>query len=174
MKEYLISVLIVSVCVGIFDVLKGSASNKSVHRNLQLIASLCVISVIIWPFSSLSSSGTPGGILNSIRNDLSNILQAEKKGDSKEELEIIYLDNLSELTRNTVADRLKELLCDKYGIERQNIVVTVESEVSESEIQRIKSVSVTLKNNSIWENPYVIEKYVSDLLDCDCKVKSSN
>ena len=174
MKEYLISVLIVSVCIGVFGMLNESFNGSS-QRSLRLVGSLCVVSVIIWPISPLlSGDGAIKDALSGIREDIKNIFQVQENDYNKEELEVMYRDNFAGLTEDAISNQLETLLCDKYLLEPQNISVTVNTVYLEDGSLQLVGAVVTLKNEAIWENPYHIEKYVTGLLGCECSVRSSN
>lgn len=162
MKEYLLSIIIISIGVSIFELL--APSNEGLLKYIRLIAALCILCVIIAPLNVIGET-LSDNLLENLKDNLT--------GNSKEELEDQYNNLLNEYLNNYSIDsfnnQIESLLKDNFGIPESECEVNTYTTFENGKLT-ITEIQILLSGNSIFQNPYTIEKYISNLCTAECKV----
>lgn len=161
MKEYVITLVGVCLFCGFITVLSPDGEGGGIKKHIKLIASLCVLSVMIAPLVSFAESL---GEYNA--ENLSDIFEGEEYINKYEE---ICNDTISAYTADEIARRCKTRICAELGMESESFEVEVATECVD-DVLEVSSVRVTLHPAAITQDPREISAIVSDMLDCECEI----
>ena len=161
MKNYLITIITVSICIGIFNVI--SPSFKGIEKYSKMIGMLVVLLVIISPIKEfLSVFGEDS--LNEIKDNLINA-----DDDNPNKYDEIFSDYLASFSIDELNNAIKNILNDKFSIPGNECDVSITAEYREGKLCPTH-IQILLSGKSIFKNPYEIEEYFLALLECSCTV----
>ena len=162
MKEYLSSIIVISIGVSLFELL--APSDEGFLKYIRLIGALCLVCVMIGPLNAIGET-LSDNFLEDLKDNLTN--------NSKEELEDQYNNLLNEYLNNYSVDSLNNqieiLLEENFGIPRSECEVNTYTTFENGKLA-ITEIQILLSGNSIFQNPYTIEKYISNICTAECKV----
>lgn len=161
MDKYLVSVILVSISVGLCDVLLPE--HNDIERLVKFIGVLVILVVIVSPIGKLIQSFDEK-ILYDIKENIIG-LQDDIINDYNERLN----QYLNEYSIDLVEQEIKIALEERYNIPNDECSVTVKT-MFEDEQMGILNIQILLSGASIFKNPYDIEKYISDLWNVECEV----
>ncbi len=161
MKSYLITVITVSICIGIYNII--SPSFGGIEKYSKMIGMLIVLCVIISPVKDLLNILDQNG-LDSIKDSLINSDDSiqDKYGD-------IFNEYLASFSIEEIKREIKELLLKEFDIPDNECEITVFSDQKDGNMM-LSKVQILLSGKSIFKNPYTIEEYFEKLLKCTCEV----
>lgn len=162
MKDYLFTIIIISLIKGICDIL--SPNFKSLHKYTKAIGVLCVLCVVITPLINVVDE-INDGFFDDIKDQIVN---EENSGQNAEMNEILN-GYLNEYSIGLLKDEIYTRLENEFSIPRSDCSITVHTSVAEGKIT-VSDTVILLSGKSIFKNPYDIEEYFSTLLNCNCKV----
>lgn len=160
MKNYLVMIIITSICVGIYNII--SPQFHGIEKYSKMIGMLVVVCVMISPLKMLLNSFDKNGFEN-IQN---SILGSEQT--NKEEYDEIFNDYLNRFSIDEIKQEIKEILYENYEIPAQECEISVFTKFDEK--LQLTSIQILLSGKSIFKNPYVIEEHFKELLGCTCQV----
>lgn len=160
MKNYLIMIIITSICVGIYNII--SPQFHGIEKYSKMIGMLVVVCVMASPLKMLLNSFDKNGFEN-IQN---SILGSEQT--NKEEYDEIFNDYLNRFSIEEIKQEIKEILYENYEIPAQECEISVFTKFDEK--LQLSSIQILLSGKSIFKNPYVIEERFKELLGCTCQV----
>ena len=160
MKNYLIMIIITSICVGIYNII--SPQFHGIEKYSKMIGMLVVVCVMVSPLKMLLNSFDKNGFEN-IQN---SILYSEQT--NKEEYDEIFNDYLNRFSIDEIKQEIKEILYENYEIPAQECEISVFTKFDEK--LQLSSIQILLSGKSIFKNPYVIEEHFKELLGCTCQV----
>lgn len=160
MKNYLIMIIITSICVGIYNII--SPQFHGIEKYSKMIGMLVVVCVMVSPLKMLLNSFDKNGFEN-IQN---SILGSDHT--SKEEYNEIFNDYLNRFSIDEIKQEIKEILYENYEIPAQECEISVFTKFDEK--LQLSSIQILLSGKSIFKNPYVIEEHFKELLGCTCQV----
>ena len=161
MKNYLITIITVSICIGIFNVI--SPSLKGIEKYSKMIGMLVVLLVIISPIKEfLNIFGEDS--LNEIKDNLIN-----SGDDNQNQYDEIFSDYLASFSVDELKNAIKDILHDKFSIPENECEVSITTEYREGKLCPTH-IQILLSGKSIFKNPYEIEEYFATLLECSCSV----
>jgi hypothetical protein len=159
MKEYIITLISVSIFCGLIEMM--SLSEGGLKKHIRLIASLCVLCVAVAPM---------GDLINVIKNydveEKTDIFEGE---DAENKYYDIYVSNLGEHTAESIEENTKRLLGDEFDMEHDAFDVIVLLDLSDEKFA-VEKVSVVLYPKAIFKDPHKISEYISNLLKCECEI----
>ena len=159
MKEYIITLISVSIFCGLIEMM--SLSEGGLKKHIRLIASLCVLCVAVAPM---------GDLINVIKNydveERTDIFEGE---DTENKYYDIYVSNLGEHTAESIEENTKRLLGDEFDMEHDAFDVIVLLDLSDEKFA-VEKVSVVLYPKAIFKDPHKISEYISNLLKCECEI----
>lgn len=161
MKEYLISVIWVSIIVGICELL--SPHSEGIKKSIKAIGALCILCVVIGPIVSLTNLTADLG--ENIKNE---ILEGQDK-DLYREYEELLENYLTGFSEDAVKSTISQLLNEKFSIPAEESDVIIFTEIKNDVLTPVK-LQILLTGGSIFKNPYDIEEYFSKLIGCKCEV----
>lgn len=160
MGEYLISVIGASLVGGVITAaLPDSGGGGALKKYVGFIASLCVLCIIIAPavrtldaVSEFFGGGLDGWLC-----------------EYEQSYEDEYYGYLVSYGRENAEDGVRELICREFSIDSEDCHVS--TDVSESNgVLRLDRIRVMLSGSAIFKNPYEIEKYLTEIFECECIV----
>ncbi len=153
MKEYLLSLLIVSLAVTLARLLSPSATASHV----KLVCSFVFICVLAAPIPQF---------LRELPELSAELLDITDQTDKTESYENIANDALKNASRAYVAQALTSILEEQFSIPSGEIRCVILWESGEE--AKPQRVTVILSGSAIWKNPEPIERTVTELLGCPC------
>lgn len=161
MNNYLSSIILVSICVGIIQLI--APHYKDIDKYIKVIGMLAILCVIVSPVIAFINDFD----LNFIEDLKDKIeIQDEEKQDEYNEMLKKYIN---EHSINEGKAKIKEILEKEFQIPAHECEIEISTEIIDDSIA-ISNVRVLLSGNSIFKNPYNIEDYIHALLKCSCQV----
>ncbi|MBO5715142.1 MAG: stage III sporulation protein AF [Clostridia bacterium] len=161
MKNYLLTIILVSICIGIADIISPLANGISKYT--KTIGILIILCVIISPISKVIQS-----IDESFFDKIHGNLTIDEE-DSKNKYDDILQNYLNEFSISELNTQIKNILNQEFTIPKEECDIIIFSEQT-GENLCISKIQILLSGKSIFKNPYEIENYFSKLLKCDCIV----
>ena len=161
MKNYIITLIAVSVFSGIVHILAPEASGDRLRKQIKLVTSLCILCIAIAPLAGLLRE------LEGANFDfLSKYTDREELGERYED---IFKDSLRAHTAQSVAEGSEKLLGERFGLDGEDISVRVSvSELDDKFF--VDSATVILYRTAIMTDPREISEYIETLLECECEI----
>ena len=161
MKAYLLSIIWVSVIVGIAELISPHVAGA--QKYIKMIGALCVLCVVISPLLNI------GGLSENFTDELKNDILEDQNSESYEKYQEILNEYLNEYSADKLKGEIQKLLKDNFEIPEDESEVLLFIEKKDENIT-LKKVQILLSGRSIFNNPYVIENYIKELLNCTCEV----
>lgn len=175
MKNYLISVVTVALCSSLAGYMAVERDGGGIGKDLRMLGAICIILSIILPLSPVLSD------IGDISDKLESMLEILRFGNAEmseseasEEYEKIFNSQLIKSSVNEVQNSLKDLISQKFSIEKEDCHVEIVLGDGEDGEIYTENVIITLKGQAVWKDPYAIEEYITSLIKCNCIVRSSN
>ena len=155
MKEYMLSLIGVSVLLGVLFMVAPSKHKK----HLRLLGGLCLLAVFTSSFSSF---------LN--RDDLLLFGSQEPIGeDAKIVYEEIYHQTLSDANVERLELALESMMARDISMKREEFSVSIHWEWSQDRIL-LKNATVYLSGSAVLCDPKTMIGYVEERLNCPCEI----
>ena len=163
MKSYVISVALTAIAATLAIHISPHGKGSAFLPYIRLVSSLVLISVVILPLSKLRSCE----VENAVGDFLDSLPLPEYEFYESE-----MLISLSAMSATQLESALKAVICEKYGIESDDISVFAEYTVN-SERTEYSRVLVLLSGKAIFKNAGDIEDFVKELcgVKCDCAIE---
>lgn len=161
MKNYLMTVITVSLCVGVYNVI--SPGFKGIEKYSKMIGMLVVLCVIISPIKSIMNTFDDEWLEN-VKDGLAN-----NDYNGSGEYDEIFRNYLTTYSIDELKNEIGDLLLEKFEIPGDECEITVTTE-NKNDNLAVGKVQILLSGKSIFKNPYSIEEYFANLLNCDCQV----
>ena len=160
MRDYIITLLGVSIICGIIQILAPEGNGDGIKKHVKLISVLCVLCVAISPL---------GGVIE-IFSSLDINISGELFGKQDlTEYNDIYLNTLEIYNAESVSDTCEGLVCERFGIERKSFDISVSLTVCEESFSVNKAV-LLIHSKGLMEDPEKIAEYLSSMLECKCEI----
>lgn len=164
MSKYLYSLICTVSAAGIAMILLPGESRSGMKKHVGLICSLCVLCIIITPFSDLINNIS--GFLESGGEVIFGQIDKEAIYDEYESIYNKYLDGGY---GNNIGQAVKDSLHQKFGIPPNRLRVLTEfSDKNGDGAREPCKITVILNGSSIFREPREIEQFISDLFECIC------
>lgn len=160
MKNYLISIIWISVIVGIVELL--SPHLNGFQKYTKMIGALCVLCVMITPLLNIKNAVAD---LDGLKESLSDVENSSSYDEYKELLNRY----LNEYSIEKVKEGIYMDLSEKFSIPESEAEILLFTEIKEDSLI-LSKIQIVLSGRSIFNNPYNIEDYFGELLDCTCEV----
>ena len=161
MKNHLIIIITVSICIGIYNVI--SPKFNGFEKYSKMIGILIVLLVIISPVKDFLNMFNEDSLEN-IKDSL--IDEGNNDGNKYDE---IFHDYLSSFSVDELKMEIKNILKQKFEIPNDECDVSISTEYKNDQLS-ISHIQILLSGKSIFKNPYTIEEYFTNLLGCTCSV----
>lgn len=160
MKNYLITITTVSVCIGIYNVI--APHFKGLEKYTKMIGMVIVLCVVISPMRDLMDAIDEGWLEN-IKGDIIDIEDEENGYDE------MFKEYLNGFSIDEIKREIKDILLKKFEIPDDECEVSVKTEYKNGSLT-LSHVQILLSGGSVFKNPYQIEDYFKVLLGCECQV----
>ena len=160
MKSYLITIIITSICIGIYNII--SPLHHGIEKYSKMIGMLIVVCIMISPIKELIDSLDKNGF----ENIKDSILDTDNI--SKDEYNEIFKDYLNRFSIDEIKQKIKDALHQRFEIPEDECEISVFTQYDEG--LKLSSIQILLSGKSIFKNPYTIEEYFEELLGCTCQV----
>ena len=148
--KYILSVTAVTAAAGIIEVLTSDSRSE---KQIRLILSLCIISVITAPIRSFS--GLPG----------LDIVYPEESEDK-----YAWDDSaLREKIEENIESSIEAAVGAKFGIHR--ITVSIDTKSDENGSVTIEKIRIVFKDRGDWYKSSDVKKYISELMQAETEVR---
>lgn len=162
MGKYVLSIIGVSIIVGICEMIVPKY--YGIEKFFRMIGLLCILCVLINPIMN-AINAFDQGLLEDIKEQISN----KDDNSEQEHYEEILKEYLTEHSMEQFKSQIKELLNNNYQISDDECEITVKTE-HRNNVVSVVLLQIKLLGKSIFKNPYEIEEYFSNLLNCECAV----
>ena len=170
MKNYLLSIVIVSMCYGVLEILKLNSKDKA----SRLIGSLCLVSVVVWPIMPwIRNQENLNSAIADFNDNMIGSINSFNREYNEEKMEDEFYQRIMSLSCDEIQSSIALILCEKFIISQEDIEVLCKLALDKNSDIHIENVIVVLKNNAIFKNPYEIEEFISVNFNCSCRVRSS-
>ena len=167
MSKYLYSVICTVAAAGIAMISLPGESRSGMKKHVGLICSLCVLCIIISPFSELINNISD--FLESGGEAMFGQIGKEDKAELYDEYESIYNKYLDGGYGNNIGQAVKDSLLKKFGIPSDQLRVLTEfSDKNGDGAREPCKITVILSGSSIFREPREIERFISELFECMC------
>lgn len=160
MSGYLLSVIAASLVVGVVGALVPAGEGDGVRRTVCFVGALCVLCVLVAPVGNLL------GWLGQVGDGISSLFG---HAGYEQQYEQQYRDYLLSFGADSVAEALREHICERFDIPEEQCHVRVATGEREGELC-VDEVTVILAGTALFRDPYEIEAYIGELFGCRCTV----
>lgn len=161
MKQYLLSVIIISIAIGLTEVMVSDMHGMKGY--IRTIGLLCVLVVALSPLAQ-ALSDINDSFFENIKNSITD--GADMSDEDYSEMLNEYLKSFSQ---NSYKSEIKRLLNEKFDISEEESFVELELELSDDTMS-VTEIRILLTGSAIFKNPYDIEDYFKNLAGCECQV----
>lgn len=161
-KDYLSSLVIVAAAAGLISSFVPVGENSSMKKYINYAVALAVVIIILSPFKSAL------GMISSLDEYI--ILDSEKNKDNYEQEKEKTDKWIIEKSQETIKEGIKNLLYDRFAIQREEAEVSLELDTSNQNSVVIRKIVIKLSGYAMWQNSGEIEQYIASLVKCDCEV----
>lgn len=161
MNNYLLTIILVSICIGILDII--APNNEGISKYTKTIGLLIILCVLIAPINDAVKT-IDDGFLNKIKDEI--LLDTESMD---KEYENILNNYLNEHSIMELQNQIKEILNNNFDIPSDECEIKVITQHSEDALH-LNEIKIILSGKSIFKNPYSIEEHFHKLFKCNCTV----
>ena len=161
MKSYLITIITVSICIGIYNII--SPVFHGLEKYSKIIGMLVVLCVIISPVKDLMNTFDEEWLQN-IKDSIVDSDYTEKG-----EYDEMFTDYLSSFSLEELKKEIENILLEAFEIPNDECEISISTESKNGKLA-VSRVQILLSGKSIFKNPYSIEEYFEKLLNCTCQV----
>lgn len=158
MRNYIIGIICLAIVFGVFETILPKGNRTVVF--LKLLISLCILVVMVNPIMQVVEY-----LSGSFSEDMSGVILGD--GGTRAEYEKAFELELEGAVRAEVCRLVKGELAERFGADGDSCDVGV---LLSEGAERVEKLIITLKGRDIFRNPYNIEEYFSELLECECIV----
>ena len=157
MGQYVYGIIGAAAVIGVMEGILPKGGRT--RQYIRVITALCLLCIVIKPVGSFLE------VLSSLLQD--GMESLDEGLAVRDEYEAILEGQIESVVR----DELRAAICDEMS-ERFSIgnCEVGASLVRKDGVLSVDRVVITLFGKDVFKNPYEIEEYFSDLLDCECIV----
>ena len=161
MNKYLISIITVSICIGIYNII--APQFHAIEKYTKVIGMLVVLCTIISPVKELIKVFEENGFEN-IKESIGDYDNGEY-----DEYNEIFKEYLNSFSIEEIRNDIYYVLDEKFEISNNDSEIEIFTDFVDGNLT-ISKIQILLKGKAIFKNPYQIEEYFSNQLSCDCQV----
>ena len=154
MKTYLLSLLGASLAVALIGILAPAGASK----HMKLISSLILICVLIAPLPKAI-----GSVWSMVEDFTEQGGQSGSSSDYNGQMQ----EAVNSASKTYFAQTLTQLLEQQFSIPPGEVRCSIRWAEGTEQLQPQK-ITLILSGSAIWKNPNDMEKFVSELLGCEC------
>lgn len=161
MRGYLLGVVIVSMIMGIFEII--APKHGGIEKYTKTIGLLCILCVAVAPFKEILGN-INDNFFGSLKEEILDGAEDNRNGYNE-----ILKEYLNDFSQNEFIAQIKEILNEQFAIPAEECEIDITTS-TESGNLKVDSMQILLSGRSVFKNPYTIEEYFNKLLDCECQV----
>lgn len=157
MKVYFLAILVIGVLGGIIISLSPDSASA---KHIRLLCGICTVGCIVIPIASYAA-----------QSDISvdNWLEMFDGEQYSEKYDEIYNEAFNQIEVSNADNLLKSKIIQEFMIRSEDFDIHIKT--SDNSVEKyIEYVELKIYAKGIEIDPHRIEKYVKDLLGCDCVV----
>ena len=157
MKDYLLSLLVVSMILSVVGILAPKGTGGGLAGHIRLVAALVWICVLIAPLPT---------VIAELRDVWSNgfiEIQTQDAPDYQIQTDQI----LDEASKAYFCDMLTQALEDRFSLMPGSLRCHVVWNETSDGIRPGK-VTLLLSGDAVWQSPKQLEEFVTELIGCEC------
>lgn len=157
MGQYIFGIIGAAAVIGVMEsVLPKGGKTK---QYMKLITSLCLLCLVIKPV---------GAFLDALPGHLSKGLGSLSESTAvRSEYEAILEGEITDTVRKQLCDAIESELADRFSVSNCEVGAAL---VRRDGVLTVTRVVITLMGKDIFKDPYAIEAYFGELLNCECIV----
>ena len=159
MHQYIMGLVGAAAIIGIAENLLPSGAKSTPY--IKLIAGLCLLCLAIGPVS-MALDSLPELVTGRVEE-----LAEGGEDVARGEYESILNGQLEAAVREQLCTAIERQLVEKFRVTSCEVGVELRADTEGMEPVRVM---ITLMGRDIFRDPYVIEAYIGDLLECECVV----
>ena len=161
MNNYILTIIITSICISIANVI--APTNCEISKYIKLIGSLIILCVIINSFGDAIKMSN-GNFINEIKDSL--IIDKDSEKEKYHEILNNYLNNYS---KEGIENEIKEILKKEFQIQDNEASIELHTDFLNDKLV-LTEIKILLSGKSIFKNPYLIEERIKEIWQCECIV----
>lgn len=158
LKSYFLSVAAAALIAAICSLLAPSGEGGGIAKHVKLLTSLLLVCVLIAPVGNLIE-----GLQGALSGEITFPWEENGRDTEEENLQ----DRLDEVSTAYFTELLTQSLEREFAIETGDLRCAIQWE-GEGEQMRPARVTLLLSGKAVWKDPEAMEKFVTELLDCEC------
>ena len=155
MKQYLYSIVAVSVVSALFSVL--CPDSTSLKKYFTFLTSAALLFATVAPVASLIDGFTAGTELFT------------KLESAKTDYDTVWLESLTSATKEETERAVRAHICEKFDISEGNVTVVCTFSQKDGDLS-LTAIEITLSSSALMKNPRQIESYIEENLKIPCTV----
>lgn len=161
MREYVITLIAVSIICGIVQTLAPEGNGDGLRKYVKLASTLCLLCIIIAPVSVFIRELNDNGI--ALGEGWLEVEELDGRYEEvyKESIEGYTAAELEEICETEVSRRF-EISGDIFDI---SVVI-----ISENEMLKVERATLFLHKTTDKNDPRDIAEYISYMLECECEI----
>ena len=157
MGQYVYGIIGAAAVIGILESILPKGGRT--RQYIRMITALCLLCIVIKPV---------GSFLETLPSLLQDGMESLGEGlAARDEYEAILEGQIEGVVRDELCAAICDELSDHFSIRNCEVGASL---VRTDGALSVGRVVITLLGKDIFKNPYEIEKYFGDLLDCECIV----
>lgn len=149
MREYLVSVIMVSVGLSVARLLASFGDGKGVYKAVSFITALIFFVTVISPVRGIPS------IAKYFENS-PDMTESEEKYDG------VWRSRVEEISEENIATYVKEIMSEEFGMSDCDVTCDFDADM------KLERINVTIKSGNLFTNPRLAENRVSEIFGCKC------
>ena len=157
MKEYMIALLMLSVCCAVVELL--SEGNEGIGKHIRLMTGICVLCVSIAPIPTWIQRAEA---FPSLLEEWLTLHEQSELGD-KDYFERRFSQESERIDLSLACETVRDMVCEEFALSAQEcrVVLSVDEQGSE-----ITHAYVSLRGQAKWQNTHQIEQYLEKTIGC--------
>ena len=160
MREYILSLCLISVFCGIIHILSPSGEGGGLKNNVRFVSALAVLCVAVFPI---------GDFLTELKESDISISDGDFGAVDAAVYDEKFCDAMLEYSNESVAQICEEMLIEKFDIEEKDVSVVLFSCVENNNI-KIERADLEIHVSGITEPPEPMRDAIEELLGCECRI----
>jgi hypothetical protein len=156
MREYMMTLMTVSVICGVIGVL---SPKEDMGKYLSLVCGICALGIIVAPITELIKKA----------DELPDMLGYESGSYDEEFYEKTFEDSIVEGSINQAESILENNLSGELDIDRESFDITLSVERVQS-VLRVKRATVTIYPKGLTIDARSVIEYIEKNLGCSCMI----
>lgn len=158
MGQYIYGIIGAAAVIGILESILPKGGKTAQY--MKLITALCLLCLVIKPIGAVLD-GLPDRLFDSMEGIVG-------EGETaRSEYEAILDGEITETVREQLCGAVEEQLATRFSVSNCEVGASL---VRKDGALTVTRVVITLMGRDIFKDPYAIETYFGDLLNCECVV----